>query len=213
MIAVGSAADEATAQQVQSLSDVLRENLLPGVEDVVPAFTTITVHFNPRAIRGVHPQSVVEEWVSRSCTAPRSVNARPRREVCVPVRYGGIFGPDLPLVAETTGLRLTEVVELHAGAHYTVAAIGFSPGFPYLIGLPKELHLPRRATPRTSVPAGSVAIAGGQAGIYPQSTPGGWNVIGRTELALFDLEGRPPAHLQVGDHVRFQPVEGKVLDD
>lgn len=213
LIALGSVADETTAQQVQSLSDALRDNPLRGVEDIVPAFTTITVHFDPRVVGGVHPQSLVEAWVGRWWTDPRPLSVRPRREVRVPVRYGGTFGPDLPLVAETTGLRVAEVVELHAGARYTVAAIGFSPGFPYLIGLPRELHVPRRSTPRTSVPAGSVAIAGGQAGIYPQATPGGWNVIGRTELALFDPEGRPPAHLQVGDHVRFEPVEGAGGDD
>jgi len=208
LIAVGSLADETTAQQVQTLSDALRDNPLRGVEEVVPAFTTITVHFDPRAIGGVDPQAAVEAWVGRWWTDPRPLNRSPRREMRVPVQYGGTFGPDLPWVAETTGLRMAEVIELHASARYTVAAIGFSPGFPYLVGLPKELYVPRRSTPRTSVPAGSVAIAGGQAGIYPQSTPGGWNVIGRTELALFDPVGRPPAHLRVGDYVRFEPVEG-----
>jgi inhibitor of KinA len=109
----------------------------------------------------------------------------------------------LPAVAAALGRSEEDVVALHSGAAYVVGAVGFSPGFPYLLGLPTELHLPRRSTPRPRVPAGSVAIAAGQAGVYPQATPGGWHLIGRTQAELFSLERDSPALLAVGDRVRF----------
>jgi KipI family sensor histidine kinase inhibitor len=121
----------------------------------------------------------------------------------VEVVYGGDQGPDLEAVARATRLSPQRVVELHSGAQYRVAFIGFSPGFPYLIGLPPELELPRRAVPRSRVQAGSVAIAGPFAGVYPSSTPGGWHVLGRTEATLFDPAAWPPASFAPGDRVRF----------
>ncbi len=121
----------------------------------------------------------------------------------IPVVYDG---EDLPHVAEASGLTPAEVVALHAGAAYVVAFLGFSPGFPYLSGLPAALQLPRRKTPRTRVPAGSVAIAGEWCGIYPHASPGGWQLLGRTTLTLFDPERTPPTPLSPGDHVRFAPL-------
>jgi len=127
-------------------------------------------------------------------------------DVEIPTYYGGEAGPDLDQVAEICGLTPPEVIARHSAALYTVACIGFSPGFPYLTGLPAELHLPRRAIPRISVPAGSVAIAGGQAGIYPASSPGGWHLIGRTQIPLFSPMEEPPTRLKPGDRVRFVPI-------
>jgi KipI family sensor histidine kinase inhibitor len=139
-----------------------------------------------------------------------SLSGRPEREprsFDIPVTYGGEDGLDLPEVARATGLSEDEVVAAHAESPYEVRFIGFSPGFPYLAGLPERLHTPRRAAPRGRVPAGSVAIAGAQAGIYPIRSPGGWNVIGRTEFVLFDLARGAGATLAAGDRVRFLPVE------
>jgi KipI family sensor histidine kinase inhibitor len=119
------------------------------------------------------------------------------------VRYGGEYGPDLREVAEATGLDEDDVVAVHAGAAYEVRFIGFSPGFPYLAGLPERLVTPRREAPRRHVPAGSVAIAGAQAGIYPCDSPGGWNIIGRTPFVLFDPALPAGAILAPGDRVRF----------
>ena len=130
---------------------------------------------------------------------------RPRL-VTVAVRYGGADGPDLDVVAALSGLRPADVVALHAGTTYRVFMLGFAPGFAYLGPLPEELVTPRRATPRERVPAGSVAIAGGQTAVYPFETPGGWQLIGRTERRPWDIDRRSPALLQPGDAVRFEPL-------
>jgi len=125
----------------------------------------------------------------------------------VPVRYGGTDGPDLAEVAQHAGLTPEEVVRVHAGAEYSVYMVGFSPGFPYLGGLPAQLAMPRRDSPRLAVPAGSVGIGGKQTGIYPIESPGGWRIIGRTSLQLFQPERDPPTLLQLGDRVRFVPID------
>jgi len=125
------------------------------------------------------------------------------REVEIPVVYGGEFGPDIGFVAAHTGLSEEEVVRLHTSVTYTVYMLGFAPGFVYLGGLPEALATPRLPTPRPSVPAGSVGIAGLQTGIYGLSTPGGWLLIGRTPLTMLDLNRQPPTLLQPGDRVRF----------
>ena len=134
---------------------------------------------------------------SNPTAAPGSA---PRR---IEVDYGGEAGPDLGEVAATLGMAPDRVVELHSGAHFSVAFLGFSPGFAYLIGLPRELELPRQASPRSRVPAGSVAIAGSFSAIYPSATPGGWHLLGRTRLQLFDPAARPPALLAPGEAIRF----------
>ena len=124
----------------------------------------------------------------------------------LPVCYGGEFGLDLETVGAAHGLTGTEVVALHSSVEYLVSAIGFIPGFPYLRGLPEQLHTPRRKTPRTRVPAGSVAIGGAQTGIYPFEIPGGWSLIGCTPWRLFNPYSQAPSFLQVGDRVRFKPI-------
>jgi len=125
------------------------------------------------------------------------------RDVEIPVQYGGEFGPDLGAVASHTGLGVREVIERHSSGQYVVFFLGFQPGFAYMGGLDEALHTPRRASPRLEVPAGSVGIGGEQTGIYPATSPGGWQLIGRTELPLFDPARRPPTLLQPGDRVRF----------
>ena len=124
----------------------------------------------------------------------------------IAVRYGGTHGPDLSEVAERLQLSDNEVIDLHTAAEYTVLMVGFLPGFPYLGPLPEALRLPRRDTPRLRVPPGSVAIAGGQTGIYPQASPGGWHLIGHTDFRVFDPSEQPPARLQPGQRVRFVAV-------
>ena len=127
------------------------------------------------------------------------------RYIEIPVTYGGEAGPDLAEVARHSGLSDKQVVELHASVDYVVWFIGFQPGFPYLGSLPEQLHTPRRAEPRLLVPAGSVGIGGSQTGIYPLSTPGGWQLIGRTSVSLFDPKREEPILLRAGDTVRFVP--------
>lgn len=133
------------------------------------------------------------------------------REVVVPVCYEGAFAPDLALVARHAGMDPEEVVSVHAGGRYTVVSMGFSPGFGYLSGLDERLHIPRRISPRTRVPAGSVAIGGDRTGVYPHETPGGWNLIGRTAMTLFNPSRASPALLSVGDTVRFEPITTRAM--
>jgi inhibitor of KinA len=129
----------------------------------------------------------------------------------IPVCYGGEFGPDLNDVAAAHATTADTIIATHTEGLYTVAMIGFLPGFPYLEGLPPSLHTPRRATPRTAVPAGSVGIGGSSTGVYPFASPGGWQIIGRTPRALFSPTREPPALLQAGDRVRFTPITATAM--
>lgn len=173
---------------------------LPGVIEVAPAFASVAVF--------LQSPEYLEECVAAIPAALRgrrrsARNARAPRSIEVPVCYDPEFGLDLKEVARHCGLSPNEVVTRHAAGRYYVRCVGFTPGFPYLSGLPAALSTPRRATPRTVLPAGSVAIGGGQAGIYPLPSPGGWNIIGRTPLRLFDLNRDPAALFAAGDRVRF----------
>ena len=173
-----------------------------GILNLHPAYTSILVDFDPRLRSHAQVEALLRERI-----ATQAGKAPPEpRHVEIPVRYGGEFGPDLKDVARHTGLSEERVVELHAAAEYLVYFVGFSTCFPYLGGLPPELATPRLAAPRKHVPVGSVAIGGAQAGIYPLASPGGWRLIGRTELKLFDLSASPPPLLRMGDRVRFIPV-------
>ncbi len=174
-----------------------------GILNLHPAYTTVLVDFDPR----LRTHGQIESMVRARLESAAHEEPAPQRTVEIPVRYGGESGPDLADVARHTGLPADKVVELHAAAEYLVYFVGFSTCFPYLGGLPKELATPRLAAPRRRVPAGSVAIAGEQAGIYPISSPGGWRLIGRTTLRLFDVEAAPPPLLRMGDRVRFVPEE------
>lgn len=163
--------------------------------DVVPAARTVLITFRSR-----------QDLETVAGTLDRVVpvaEQRAQSSVEIPVRYDG---EDLPEVARLAGLSVDAVVELHLGAEYRAAFCGFAPGFAYLDGLPDQLHLPRRATPRTSVPTGSVAIASGQTAVYPRASPGGWHLIGCTELTMFDPQRRPPALVMPGATVRFVPA-------
>jgi KipI family sensor histidine kinase inhibitor len=185
-----------------ALAEALAARALPGVEAAVPAVGSLLVTFDPLAL----PWDELRAEVARLLDAAAPAPELPARVVEIPVRYGGEDGPDLPEVAAALGLSPAEVVALHAGAVHRVMMVGFAPGFPYIGPLPPALELPRRATPRTAVPAGSVAIAAGLTGIYPARLPGGWHLIGRTDLALFDPAAEPPALLRAGDGVRFVPL-------
>jgi KipI family sensor histidine kinase inhibitor len=172
-----------------------------GVLNLHPAYTSVLVDFDPRLHSHAQMEALVRERLASYEDAPPP---EPRR-VEIPVRYGGESGPDLGDVARHAGLSVARVVELHAAAEYLVYFVGFATCFPYLGGLPPELATPRLAAPRKQVPAGSVAIGGAQAGIYPLASPGGWRLIGRTHLKLFDPSASPPPLLRMGDRVRFVP--------
>jgi KipI family sensor histidine kinase inhibitor len=208
------AGEEEVLAQVTALAAAIRDAKAAGVHDVVPAFGSVAVFYD-LAEMGPGPDSPYARICALIGGAMAAIKSRPsgaadrsgERRVEVPVVYGGETGPDLEEVAAHTGLSAAEVVAQHSGAEYRVQAIGFAPGFPYLSGLPRALATPRRATPRTRVAAGSVGIGGEQTGIYPRATPGGWQIVGRTDLALFDVQRAEPALLRVGDRVTFVPVE------
>jgi len=169
---------------------------LPGVEEVVPAARTVLLRLAPG-----HDPARIAAAVRELPLRPAA--ARPAGEVEIPVRYDGA---DLSDIAAATGLSEAEVVAAHSAATWTVAFCGFAPGFGYLVGDDPRLHVPRRAESRTRVPAGSVALAGGFTGIYPRSSPGGWQLLGRTDTAVWDLHRDPPGLLRPGVRVRFVPV-------
>jgi KipI family sensor histidine kinase inhibitor len=194
---------------------------IPGVIELTSAYTTVSAFFDPlRIVAERVATDGVFDWLAGriykavETAAPVPARRRARtsapgyrsRVVEIPVCYDAEFALDLEEVARHANRSTDDVVVLHTAADYRVQCIGFTPGFPFLSGLPSELATPRRATPRKGIPAGSVAIGGGQTGIYPLRSPGGWNVIGRTPLAIFDFKREPPALLRAGDRVRFRAV-------
>jgi inhibitor of KinA len=212
VVTLGSGIDEAGLPRVRALTSLLGPNRPAGIVDVVPAYATVTVFYEPGRLagNGSRPYEQVCQFITDRAqhldSEAKKKTAKAGRLIEIPVSYGGEYGPDLAEVAGHCGLAPAEVMALHAKADYLVHAIGFAPGFPYLGGLPVKLTTPRRATPRVSVPAGSLGIGGAQTGIYPLTTPGGWQIIGRTPLALFRPGEAEPALLRVGDKVKFRAI-------
>ena len=211
MLEVGDAINEPTHRRVQEAWRALAAAPLPGVTELVPAYTTVTVFYDPlQAVQAGAPEADIAGRLTAQVQArlkhpPKMEKAKPRT-VEIPVCYGGEFGPDLGLVAKHAKLTPEEVIKRHTKAEYLVYLVGFAPGFPYLGGLPKELETPRHAKPRMNVPPGSVGIGGAQTGIYPLATPGGWNLIGRTPERMFRPADEPPVRLQAGDRVTFRAI-------
>ena len=178
---------------------------IPALIDLTPAYTTVLLTFDPGSVDRDSAEILVRRALAEMADVEADAAAR---VVEIPVCYGGEAGPDLEDVATHTGLSRREVIGAHAAGEYTVCFLGFMPGFGYLSGLPARLHTPRLAQPRPRVPAGSVAIGGGQTGVYPRSSPGGWRLIGRTSLAMFDPARAEPCVLRIGDRVRFVASSG-----
>ncbi|MBV6440847.1 MAG: 5-oxoprolinase subunit PxpB [Haliscomenobacteraceae bacterium CHB4] len=213
-VTYGDRIDPEIHQKVLAFNDRLLNDPFPGLQAVVPAYASVTVFFDPVVVKENWPRETSSAHVVRALLEdrliqspirnPQSAIPNPQSPIIeIPMQYDG---PDLAGVAGKLQLSENEVVRLHSGTVYTVFMIGFLPGFPYLGPLPEALRLPRRDTPRLRVPAGSVAIAGDQTGIYPQASPGGWHLIGHTDSRLFDPKERPPARLQPGMRVRFVEI-------
>ncbi|MFC5569339.1 5-oxoprolinase subunit PxpB [Lysobacter yangpyeongensis] len=201
VLRLGHRIDPVVNARVHALRAHLLAQRPPWLRDLVPAYASLGAFFDSSMIDA----DAVAQWLAAHAAAGAEAGAAATetRTVEIPVVYGGDAGPDLEAAAVELGMTPEEVVRRHAAALYTVAMIGFAPGFPYLLGLDPALALPRLATPRTSVPAGSVGIGGAQTGIYPNASPGGWRLIGRTRQVLFDPARDPPALLAPGDRVRF----------
>lgn len=192
--------------KVHQAAALLATARLPGVLAIAPSYAALVLTLDLLAVERAGGGEFLQRQIAGVLDAYTSAELAPRREVVIPTRYGGADGPDLEAVAQRVGLSSAQVIELHSATSYQVAMIGFQPGFPYLLGLPERLQLPRRDSVRGQVAAGSVAIAGAQAGIYPCVSPGGWHLLGRTSLKLFDPGAATPSLLLPGDRVRFMPV-------
>ena len=179
---------------------------IPGVIELAPAYTTLAVFFDPARTGSFDELKTTVEHALQTSLEPARPRAGGESVIEVPVCYEDEFAPDLNDVAQHTGLSQDEIIRRHADATYRVACVGFTPGFPYLSGLPPALATPRHASPRKEIPAGAVAIGGTQTGVYPRKSPGGWNIIGRTPLQLFDVERESPALFHTGDQVRFRQI-------
>ena len=212
VLEIGQTADEPTLDRVLQLARSLEAAPLAGVTDIVPSYTTVAVHYDMVLVPDGPgaPVARVTAWVQAMGAKLKGGKMSPGRVVDVPVCYGGPFGPDLAEVARRANLSEAEVVRLHSNVRYRVAAVGFVPGFPYLLGLPASLRMPRRSNPRVNVLSGSVGIGGGQTGIYPKGSPGGWQLIGRTPSRLFRPEAATPSLLAAGDTVRFISIPAEL---
>src|SRR5437868_6044478 len=209
-------APEQTFDEVLNAVQRLRSAAIPGVIELTPAYTSVAVFFDPIALSKTSAtknelfDAVAEQVRAVIAAVGRGTRIKHKRGdvrlIEIPVCYDADFAPDLDDVARHARISPKEVVDLHSAAEYQVACIGFVPGFPFLAGLPKVIATPRRSTPRKQITPGSVGIGGAQTGIYPLRSPGGWNLIGRTPLKLFDPAKDPPAVLRAGDRVRLRAI-------
>jgi len=214
LIRFGDRIDYALNARVHEAAAILRSARLPGVVDLVPAYASLALEYAPLAWSDGEglPWRQLSDAVHAVFASPPRQALADTASFDIPVVYGGAKGPDLDFVARHTGLGTADVIARHAASDYRVAMLGFAPGFPYLLGLDPALGTPRRQDPRTRVPRGSVAIGGAQTGIYPRELPGGWHLIGRTPLALFDARRASPCLLAAGDRVRFHAIDADEFD-
>ena len=209
MVDLPARLDVATSARVIAMAEAVRRRFGTTVRDAVVGYHTLTVYFDPLAIDA----RWLEGELSEIAADPSALVEASGATIEVPVCYGGDLGPDLEEVATRVGCLPEEVVELHASREYRVFVVGFVPGFAYMGPVDPRLALPRRSSPRTRVPAGSVAIAAGQTGIYPMETPGGWHLIGRTPVRPFDESRAEPVLFQPGDQVRFRSMTRQEFEE
>ena len=200
--------DVETSTRVIAMADTARRRLGTLLRDLVVGYHTLTVYFDPLSVDSAWLEGELATIAGDPTTLPEASGAT----IEVPVCYGGDLGPDLASVASLAGCTEAEVIELHCSREYRVFMVGFVPGFAYMGPVEPRLSLPRRANPRTRVPAGSVALAAGQTGIYPMETPGGWHLIGRTPVKPFDERRVEPVLFRPGDRVRFTPMSREDFD-
>jgi len=218
VIQAGTDISEDIHERVKQLFSCIEQHPFDGYVEAVQAFTNVTVFYEPYKVyqsaqlkqRAISPYEWVKDYIENLLEDNwQEANQAKRRIVDIPVCYGGELGPDLEEVARINGLTPEEVVRIHTSGTYLVYMIGFAPGFPFLGGLSEKIAAPRRETPRMSIPKGSVGIAGKQTGVYPISTPGGWQLIGQTPLSLFRPNAERPSLLKAGDEVRFVQLSEK----
>ena len=205
VVELGDAISPQINRKVRSLTDALEQGGIPGVFDFLPTYRSVLVYYDPLQISS----SDVQEGIEHLLEITEEEDTGERHIVHLPTLYGGKMGADIEFVAQHTGINEQELIRIHSGTDYLVYMMGFSPGFAYLGGLDERLATPRLQSPRTEIPAGAVGIAETQTGVYPMASPGGWQLIGRTPLKLFDPTRERPVLLSAGDYVRFVPLASR----
>lgn len=208
LVELGEGIDPEVNRRVRALFMALEQDSPSWLVEAVPTYRSLLILYDPAQ---AHPDQIRRHMLELR-RREAEIEIPPPEVVEIPVCYGGELGPDLEYVAECHGLSPEEVVSLHSRPDYQIYMIGFTPGFPFLGGLPEELHTPRRESPRSAVPAGSVGIANAQTGIYPVTSPGGWQIVGRTPLNIFDPRRENPFLLKAGDLLRFRPISRQEYD-
>lgn len=209
IVEVGDKIEESANAKIRGLNIAIQEAGIPGIIEMVPTYRSLMVIYEPLKIE-------FGTLVDKIKSLENSINdmAIPEASVVeIPTLYGGEYGPDIQLVAEHNKLSADEVIKIHASVEYLIYMLGFTPGFTYLGGMSNKIETPRLKNPRAKIPAGSVGIAGKQTGIYPIESPGGWQLIGRTPVKLYDPYRKEPVLLNAGDYVKFVPISRKEYDD
>lgn len=204
VVECGDTISEEVNRRVRMIGWAIQQRNIPEVQEIIPTYRSLLVLYRPELIA---PADLAAEINQCASEATGGEMPEPRINV-IPVAYGGEYGPDLEYIAKLNGLTPAEVIELHSNRDYLIYMLGFTPGFPYLGGVADKIAAPRLTNPRLRIPAGSVGIAGKQTGIYPVESPGGWRLIGRTPLRLYDQDAARPVLLRAGDYIRFKPIDG-----
>ena len=202
LVEYGDEIDLEVNTKVRTMAIIMKQNTPKGVIETIPTYRSLLLVYDPSITNLGKLQKELQKLEERL----EEIQIPPPDTVEIPVCYGEEFGPDIEFVAETHDLSVKEVIQLHSEPEYLIYMVGFTPGFPFLGGLSEKLHTPRLETPRTFVPQGSVGIANNQTGIYPVSSPGGWQLIGRSPIKLFAPERPNPFLYQAGDHIKFRPI-------
>ncbi len=190
-------------RKITAVMQMMKEQHIEGVVDVIPAFCSLLINYDPRVVT----YEEIKERIQNLVRLEIKTGEVRKRIFEIPVCYGGEYGPDLGNIAEHAGLSEKEVIEIHSSRDYLIYMLGFLPGFTYLGGLDERIHTPRLANPRIKINAGSVGIGGSQTGIYPLDSPGGWQLMGMTPVKTYDPDRETPILVEAGDYIRFVPID------
>lgn len=203
LIEFGKEINPETNRKITALVQLMREQHIEGIVDVIPAFCSLLINYDPRVLS----YEELKERMEHLLKMETKTEATRKRIFEIPVCYGGKYGPDIENIAEHAGLSVEEVIKIHSSKDYLIYMLGFLPGFTYLGGLDERIHTPRLASPRLKIRAGSVGIGGSQTGIYPLDSPGGWQLMGMTPVRTYDPERQTPILVEAGDYIRFIPID------
>ena len=203
LIEFGKEINPETNRKITAIVQLMREQHIEGIVDVIPAFCSLLINYDPRVLS----YEELKERMENLLKMETKTETTRKRIFEIPVCYGGEYGPDIDNIAEHAGLSVNEVIKIHSSKDYLIYMLGFLPGFTYLGGLDERIHTPRLASPRLTIRAGSVGIGGSQTGIYPLDSPGGWQLMGLTPVRTYDPERQTPILVEAGDYIRFIPID------